>query len=40
LIASIARRLVTCKLDTSVGVSGPHDLAVREVAFVGALIAR
>jgi hypothetical protein len=37
LIASIAYRFVACKLDTSVGVSGPHDLAVREDAFVGAL---
>jgi hypothetical protein len=36
LIASIARRMCACKLDTSVGVSGPHDLAVREDAFVGA----
>jgi len=36
LIASIACRLVTCKLDPSVGRSGPHDLAVRENAFVGA----
>jgi hypothetical protein len=36
LIASIARRFVACKLDPSVGRSGPHDLAVRENAFVGA----
>ena len=39
MIASVARRLVTRKLDTSVGVSGPHDLAVREDAFVGAACA-
>ena len=40
MIASIAYRFVARKLDTSVGVSGPHDLAVHEDAFVGALIAR
>ena len=39
MIASVARRLVTRKLDTSVGGSGPHDLAVREDAFVGAACA-
>jgi hypothetical protein len=32
LIASIACRLVTCKLGPSVGGSGPHDLAVRGCA--------
>jgi hypothetical protein len=36
LIASVASGFVARKLDTSVGVSGPHDLAVREAAFVGA----
>jgi len=36
LIASITRRFVACKLDPSVGRSGPHDLAVRADAFVGA----
>jgi hypothetical protein len=35
LIASIACGFVVRKLDPSVGRSGPHDLAVRENAFVG-----
>jgi len=39
LIASVASGLVTRKLDPSVGGSGPHDLAVREDAFVGAACA-
>ena len=37
LLASVARGLVTRELDPSVGGSGPHDFAVREDAFVGAL---
>ncbi|HKS73768.1 MAG TPA: hypothetical protein VJQ82_11280, partial [Terriglobales bacterium] len=36
LIASIALQIITARLDPSVGGSGPHDLAVREDAFVGA----
>jgi hypothetical protein len=36
LIASIALQIITARLDPSVGRSGPHDLAVRENAFVGA----
>jgi hypothetical protein len=36
LIVSVACGLVTLRLDPSVGRSGPHDLAVRENAFVGA----
>jgi hypothetical protein len=28
-LATVARRLVTCELDSSVGESGPHDFAVR-----------
>ena len=40
MIASIALQIITARLDPSVGESGPHDLAVRKDAFVGALIAR
>jgi hypothetical protein len=29
LLATIALRIITAKLDTSVGVPGPHGLAVR-----------
>jgi hypothetical protein len=36
LIASVTCEFVTHRLDPSVGRSGPHDLAVRKDAFVGA----
>ncbi len=35
LLATVALRLVTAKLDTSVGVPGPHDFAVRFASLVG-----
>jgi len=35
-LAPVIPRLVTARLDTSVGVSGPHDFAVRIVSFVRA----
>jgi hypothetical protein len=34
LIASVASRIITAKLDLSVGESGPHDLAVRDTLHV------
>ena len=40
LLATIACKLVTRKLDPSVGGSGPHAFAVREAVVVGALKAR
>jgi len=36
LLASVACRFVTCRLDPSVGGSGPHDFAVRQDVFVHA----
>jgi len=36
LLAAVACRLVTRRLDPSVGGSGPHDFAVRQDVFVHA----
>jgi hypothetical protein len=35
-LATVARGIITRRLDPSVGGSGPHDFAVRRDAFVGA----
>ena len=39
LLATVACRIITCKLDSSVGGSGPHDFAVRNPRLVAARIA-
>ena len=38
-LATIARRSLSCELDTSVGVSGQHDFSVRHDGFVTPVIA-
>jgi hypothetical protein len=35
-LATVASRIITTRLDPSVGGSGPHDFAVREAVFVRA----
>jgi hypothetical protein len=39
LLATVARGIIARKLDPSVGGSGPHDFAVRDICFVFAAIA-
>jgi hypothetical protein len=34
LLVTVDRRLVTCGLNTSPGVPGPHDFAVRIASYV------
>jgi hypothetical protein len=41
VLAPVGRELVEFRdLDISTGISGPHDFAVRDVSFVGKLLAR